>query len=82
MRKKLETFYSRNVSKLNIKVLAITLALLILASFSYFAPERSEQVKLTSSYPATVCPAIGNKVSSIAALTPVSYTHLTLPTKA
>ena len=69
MRKKLETFYSKNVSKLNIKVLAITLALLILAGFSYFAPERSEQVKLTSSYPATVCPAIGNKVSSIAALT-------------
>jgi len=69
MRQKLITSYNKNVVKLNIKVVALCLALLILAGFSYFAPERSEQVKLTSSYPATVCPAIGNKVSSIAALT-------------
>ena len=69
MRQKLLTSYNKNVVKLNIKVVALCLALLILACFSYFAPERSEQVKLTSSYPATVCPAIGNKVSSIAALT-------------
>jgi len=69
MKQKLLTSYTKNVVKLNIKVVALCLALLILAGFSYFAPERSEQVKLTSSYPATVCPAIGNKVSSIAALT-------------
>ena len=69
MRQKLKTSYNKNVVKLNIKVVALCLALLILAGFSYFAPERSEQVKLTSSYPATVCPAIGNKVSAIAALT-------------
>ena len=69
MRQKLLTSYNKNVVKLNIKVVALCLALLILACFSYFAPERSEQVRLTSSYPATVCPAIGNKVSSIAALT-------------
>lgn len=43
--------------------------MVLLAGLSYFAPERDEQIKLTSSYPATVCPAIGNKVSSIAALT-------------
>jgi hypothetical protein len=69
MKQKLLPSYNKNVVKLNIKVVALCLALLILAGFSYFAPERSEQVKLTSSYPATVCPAIGNKVSSIAALT-------------
>ena len=69
MKQKLLTSYTKNVVKLNIKVVALCLALLILAGFSYFAPERSEQVKLTSSYPATVCPAIGNKISSIAALT-------------
>ncbi|CAB4651863.1 unannotated protein [freshwater metagenome] len=40
-----------------------------MAGLSYSAPERDQQVKLTSSYPATVCPAIGNNVSSIAALT-------------
>ena len=69
MRQKLLTLSSKNAVKLNIKVIVLCLMLLILAGFSYFAPERSEQVKLTSSYPATVCPAIGNKVSSIAALT-------------
>jgi ribosomal protein L28 len=47
----------------------LILALFVLATATYFAPEKSDQVKLTSTYPATVCPAIGNKVSSIAALT-------------
>ena len=66
--------YQLNLSKidltrLNYKKITIPLAFLILASLSYYAPERSQQIKLTSSYPATVCPAIGNKVSSIAALT-------------
>jgi hypothetical protein len=54
--------------KINYKRLVVPVALLVLAGFAYNAPERSQQVKLTSSYPATVCPAIGNKVSSIAAL--------------
>jgi hypothetical protein len=69
MRKKLLNLLDINLRKLNKKIVALGLAFLLLAGFSYFAPERSEQVKLTSSYPATVCPAIGNKVSSIAALT-------------
>ena len=38
-------------------------------SSNIFIPERSEQIKVVSSYPATVCPAIGNKVSSIAGVT-------------
>lgn len=58
-----------DLAKLDLKKVAIPLALVVLASLSYYAPERSQQIKLTSSYPATVCPAIGNKVSSIAALT-------------
>ncbi len=58
-----------DLAKLDLKKVAIPAAILVLASLSYYAPERSQQIKLTSSYPATVCPAIGNKVSSIAALT-------------
>jgi len=54
---------------LNFKVIALILSIFILATATYFAPDKSDQVKLTSTYPATVCPAIGNKVSSIAALT-------------
>jgi hypothetical protein len=69
MRKNPITNRAANLVKVNLRVLAICLTLVILAAFSYFAPERSEQVKVTSSYPATVCPAIGNKISSIAALT-------------
>ena len=49
--------------------IGVIVILALLAGLSYFAPERDEQIKLTSSYPATVCPAIGNNVSSIAALT-------------
>jgi hypothetical protein len=40
--------------------------LLLLIVVSYLAPERSDQVKVISTFPATVCPAIGNDVSSIA----------------
>jgi hypothetical protein len=58
-----------DLARLDLKKVAIPLALVVLAGLSYYAPERSQQIKLTSSYPATVCPAIGNKVSSIAALT-------------
>jgi len=54
---------------LNFRVIALILTMFLLAVATYFAPEKSDQVKLTSTYPATVCPAIGNKVSSIAALT-------------
>lgn len=49
--------------------IGVAIILVFLTALSYFAPERNEQIKVTSSYPATVCPAIGNKVSSIAALT-------------
>ena len=48
---------------------ALIVVLVLLALLTYFAPEKSQQVVLTSTYPATVCPAIDNKVSSIAALT-------------
>ena len=58
-----------DLTKIDLKKLAIPVAFLVLASLSYYAPERSQQIELTSSYPATVCPAIGNKISSIAALT-------------
>ena len=58
-----------DLAKLDLKKVAIPVALMVLAGLSYYAPERSQQIKLTSSYPATVCPAIGDKVSSIAALT-------------
>ena len=54
---------------LSFRVIALILTIFILAAAAYFAPEKSAQVKLVSSYPATVCPAIDNKVSSIAALT-------------
>jgi hypothetical protein len=54
---------------LNFRLITLILALFVFATATYFAPEKSYQVKLTSTYPATVCPAIGNKVSSIAALT-------------
>ena len=53
-----------DLTRLNYKKITIPLAFLILASLSYYAPERSQQIKLTSSYPATVCPAIGDKVSA------------------
>ncbi len=69
MRKVQLNFGKIDLTKLNLKKVAIPVALLVLASLSYYAPERNQQIKLTSSYPATVCPAIGNKVSSIAALT-------------
>lgn len=49
--------------------IGVILVLTLMAGLSYSAPERDQQVKLTSSYPATVCPAIGNNVPSIAALT-------------
>jgi hypothetical protein len=58
-----------NWTQFNLKKFAIPAAFLALAGLAFNAPERSQQIKLTSSYPATVCPAIGNKVSSIAALT-------------
>lgn len=53
----------------NYRNIGVILVLTLMAGLSYSAPERDQQVKLTSSYPATVCPAIGNNVSSIAALT-------------
>lgn len=53
----------------NYRNIGVILVLTLMAGLSYSAPEPDQQVKLTSSYPATVCPAIGNNVSSIAALT-------------
>lgn len=43
--------------------------LMLLALLSYYAPSQGEQVKVISTYPATVCPAVGNKVPAVASLT-------------
>ncbi len=40
---------------LNFRVIALILSIFILATATYFAPEKNDQVKLTSTYPATVC---------------------------
>ena len=57
------------VSKISIRTSLLILFLVFMLILNLFAPERSEQIKVTSSYPATVCPAIGNQVSSIAGVT-------------
>ena len=54
--------------QINRKYLAITVALIALSLIAYAAPSRNEQVKITYSYPATVCPASYNKAPAIAAL--------------
>ena len=54
--------------QINRKYLAITVALIVLSLIAYAAPSRNEQVKITYSYPATVCPASYNKAPAIAAL--------------
>jgi hypothetical protein len=54
--------------QINKKYLTITVALIILSLIAYAAPSRNEQVKITYSYPATVCPASYNKAPAIAAL--------------
>ena len=61
--------FSNSRFKFRWDVIVFPSILLILALLAYHAPTRTQQVKLTSSYPATVCPAIGNKIPSIASLT-------------
>lgn len=58
------------ISKLftNSKYNSVLVFLLLLALISYLAPTRNEQVKITYSYPATVCPAITASANAIAAL--------------
>ncbi|NDE11664.1 MAG: hypothetical protein EBZ95_14060, partial [Chitinophagia bacterium] len=56
-------------SKFTQEILIFPLALILLVLLSYYAPTQSEQVKVVSTYPATVCPAVGNKVPSFASLT-------------
>ena len=53
----------------HLKSLSFILSLFLLAFIAYSAPTRSKQIKLTSSYPATVCPALGGEITSTAALT-------------
>jgi hypothetical protein len=55
--------------KFSQQIVLFPIVLTLLASLSYYAPTQSEQVKVTSTYPATVCPAVGNKVPSVASLT-------------
>jgi hypothetical protein len=52
----------------NKKYNLVAVFLIFLFLISYLAPTRNEQVKITYSYPATVCPAIYSKASAIAAL--------------
>ena len=66
MRKNLSNLGKRKFSQ---EIAIFPLALIILASLSYYAPTQSEQIKVASTYPATVCPAVGNKVPSVASLT-------------
>ncbi len=54
--------------QINKKYLATTVALIVFSLIAYAAPSRNEQVKITYSYPATVCPASYNKAPAIAAL--------------
>ncbi len=54
--------------QINKKFLAVTVALISLSLIAYIAPSRNEQVKITYSYPATVCPASYNQAPAIAAL--------------
>ena len=60
-----------NLDKLKFskQIVLFPLVLILLVSLSYYAPTQSEQVKVISTYPATVCPAVGNKVPSVASLT-------------
>ena len=55
--------------KFRLQIVLFPTVLILLASLSYYAPTKSEQVKVISTYPATVCPALGNKVPSVASLT-------------
>ena len=64
-----KNFLNLNNLKFSSEILLFPLVLVLLASLSYFAPTQSEQVKIISTYPATVCPAVGNKVPSVASLT-------------
>lgn len=57
------------IKKISLRTGSLIAFLLIVLALNIFIPERSEQIKVVSSYPATVCPAIGNKVSSIAGVT-------------
>jgi hypothetical protein len=52
----------------NSKYNAVAIFLIFLALISLLAPSRNEQVKITYSYPATVCPAITSNANAIAAL--------------
>ena len=52
----------------NTKYNATLVFLMLLALISYLAPTRNEQVKITYSYPATVCPAIAANANAIAGL--------------
>jgi hypothetical protein len=52
----------------NSKYNTFAIFLILLALISYLAPTRNEQVKITYSYPATVCPAITANANAIAGL--------------
>jgi hypothetical protein len=53
-------------TRISVKSILLIGFLFISLLISLFAPEPNDQIKVISAYPATVCPAIGNNVSSIA----------------
>lgn len=57
------------IQRISLRMKLLFVFLIGMLIISFLAPKQSEQIKLTSTYPATVCPAIGNKVSSIAGVT-------------
>lgn len=56
------------IKPINSRVIALVLVIFLLSVAIFFAPEKNDQIRINSSYPATVCPAIGNNVSSTASL--------------
>ena len=52
----------------NPKYNSVVIFLIILSLFTYLAPTRNEQVKITYSYPATVCPSITTNSNGVAGL--------------
>ncbi|NBO51003.1 MAG: hypothetical protein EBU86_00940 [Actinobacteria bacterium] len=57
------------IQRISLRMKLLFVFLIAMLIISFLAPQQSEQIKVTSTYPATVCPAVGNKVSSIAGVT-------------
>jgi len=51
------------IQRISLRMKLLFVFLIAMLIISFLAPQQSEQIKVTSTYPATVCPAVGNKVS-------------------